>query len=1238
MKPLLKYMSAVLVLGAAAPAAAEGLACISDAAQKTLTACPNDGPKEFKSSNGKAPEMKMGGVAPVEAKKKDGKPTNPGFEQGAAERDDRKSRLANRAQALLVDEIGRLEALYKATGKGASDRAQIMRRLAEDYVELENVAFRNKTQAEIDRDALKKSNPAEAGKKQALVDASGKVLKTARRNAINYYSSLKNDYPNYAQLDEILYYLAYEYEQANDYGNARTAYYELINKRPDSKYIPNAYLAFGELFFNEAQGDPSKWDTARQAYEKVTTYPEDSTKVWGYAWYKLAYVHWNTGAFEKSLDAFKKTIDHGVKFAQQPNAAKLADAARRDIIPVYALQGQPNAAFTFFKNISGDAPGQTEKTYKMMDDLGQNYLDTGHYNDAIALYKDLLVRNKGSDQSCSYQAHITEAVMALNANKKDVIKNELDAQLKAYSEFKAGNHSPASKSECASKTAALETETAMSWHLEAVGSGGKRGTNDPKAMALAAAVYKKIVDTWTQDEFKNFEFPRITREDWPSIYKIKYAMADLLYFQNDWEKCGPAFDSVVAENPTGPEAPEAAYAAVLCYQNIYEKTHPKELARKGSGNGPGAKKDDKKKDDEDIDSKLKPKDMTESQKGMVQAFNRFTCYIKPSNGDADGMSKLVEVKYARSRTYFEAQHWEEAAVGFRDIALNNADQESGIYAAMLYMESINVLGTHGNPTRSSCFADMAQDVPKFIDLYCKGDKATKNAESCTELAKVQVNLQRLGAEAKVKEAASLSSTKALSLYEEAGVSYMDMFKKNCQDPAANGQPASADRCDEIAYNAAKAYQAARLVAKSIGARKALIEYDRNTKGNSPYAKKAIYEIGGNYQAIAVYDKAADYYEQYADADVKGEKADLALSDAVLLRLGLGQEAEALRDAEKFRKNYGASKQSQTASIAFAIGAHYAEKGDWDNARKNLSGNMSVIDKASPDIQVQAHATLGRVYAKIPQGDKLAKNEYAKVRNIWGDGSKAVEAIRAAHPGDADKAIGKALNAVGEAIFYNADEMKVATVDQIKFPIYVGNGDMKSVKAHIDTKVKGWLEKKKPAIEKAEAEYKKIVDLQPAPPPKWVIAAGSRVGLMWGNFVDEFRAAPIPSNIKSDAELRGAYYDGLDGASEPIKSGRAKPALQTCLTYSVKFQYFDDYSRSCEVWLAKNYKGEYHVVDELRGAPTLVNSTLDEQNPPLLIGGQFWHPPSAAPEKAEEPKDAPKDAKTEKKADPKKGGR
>ena len=59
---------------------------------------------------------------------------------------------------------------------------------------------------------------------------------------------------------------------------------------------------------------------------------------------------------------------------------------------------------------------------------------------------------------------------------------------------------------------------------------------------------------------------------------------------------------------------------------------------------------------------------------------------------------------------------------------------------------------------------------------------------------------------------------------------------------------------------------------------------------------------------------------------------------------------------------------------------------------------------------------------------------------------------------------------------------------------------------------------------------------------------------------------------------------------------------------MKYQYFDQFSRDCEVWLAKNYKSEYHVVDELRGAPTLSNSGVDDAIPPLTANGQLYEAP------------------------------
>ncbi|HEX7666311.1 MAG TPA: hypothetical protein VF407_17415 [Polyangiaceae bacterium] len=1203
----------------AADAPATGGACLSDGAKKDMTSCPNSGPSNFDvSKHGKAPQVNFHSAPqPKDLKTKDqqNKPQMPTITD--VPRDERKSKLQNRARALLVTEISGLESLFGSTAKNSPDRVDLARRLAEDYVELETAAFKEKTQAEVDRDNAKKTNPQLASQKQAAATQANQFMTRARTQAEKYYGLIKSDYPNYSKLDEVLYYLAYEYEQSNDNAHARQVYLELIKTRPQSKYIPNAYLAFGELFFNEAQGDPSKFDLAAQAYQEVIKYPPQTNKVYGYAWYKLGYVKWNQGDFTAALNAFKKTIDWGTAYRDQPGAAKLADSARHDTIPVYALKGDPGAAYNYFHTISGDDGGSNDKTYKMMDDLGQNYLDTGHYPEAITLYRDLMGRDKNGDRHCNYQSHISEATLAMKSGNKDAVKQVLVDQGKIYQEFKAGNHSADSKQQCANKTAELVSETAMAWHLEAVGSNGQRGTGDAKTMALAAQLYKEVVDTWNQQEFSTFTFPRIVKDDWPTICKIRYAMADLLYFQKDWAKCGPAFDSVVAENCSSQQdQAEAAYAAVLCYQNIYEQTHAGGADRKGSGNMPGAKKTeaDKKADDE---ARLQPKPLTDNQKGMIQSFKRYICYIHPAASDKAGQDQLVEVKYALARTYFEAQHWEEAAIGFREVAMTYPDNDAAVYAAQLYLESVNVMGAHGQPPRTACFDDMATDVPKFLDLYCgTPDKQKKNEEQCTNLAKTQVDILRLKAQKLVEIADKNPGPSSAPQYEQAGNAYLDLFRKYCETPIRAGQQAQAERCDEIIYNAARAYQAARLIAKSITARKLLLD-PALKMDKSELAKKATYEIGGNYQAIAVYDMAADWFEKFAKENPKAEHADTALSDAVLLRLGLGDEEHGIDDAATFRKNYGQSHAVQAAAIAYAIGAHYADKEDWKNARTSLEGAKNLFDKAAPDIQVQAHATLAKSYVQT-KADAGAKTEYAKVRALWSNPGEAVNKINGAYPdedsGQKAKRVGKALNAVGEAYFYEAEQTKKATVDTIKFPEYKGPGTKDDVLKHINTKVVAWLDKKKPAIDKAEAEYKKIIDLQPDAPPKWVIAAGSRVGLMWGDFVDDFRRAPIPDAWKKDAELRGVYYDALDGKSQPIKDQKAKPALVTCLAYSVKFQYFDDYSRACEVWLAKNYKAEYHVVDELRPSPTLSNSGLDERPPPVTVSGGLYHPASATSDK------------------------
>ncbi len=1205
MRWLLTTVVCALSLACAATTASAQV-CIGDRAKQAL-ACSAGGAKEFDAAAG-------GRAVRLHAVAQAGKAAPPKAVPAKFDGlDDRSIRLQARQRVLLTVEVQRLESLFSTSKRNAPDRMQLARRLADGYVELESAAFRDKLDAEARRDA-------------ATTAAMDRITKAARKRAIEMYTLVAADYPTAPSLDEVLYYLAYEHEQAGDSKNARAAYYALIQKAPTSKYVPNAYLAFGELFFTEAQGDPAKWDLAAQAYAEVLKYPAPANKAYGYAWYKLAYVHVNKGEHDRALNAFKKTIEFGVTHATLPGAAKLAESARRDVIPVYAQKGDPEKAYAFLHNLSGDATGSNDKTFRMLDELGTNYIDTGHYPEGITVFRDLMARDRGA-HVCEYQAHVTDATMAMKSGNKDAIKSELETQLRVAAAFKASSNDQASKQVCANRTAALVTETAMAWHLEAVGTPGQRGTGDAKTMTASAALYQRVVNSWSKQEMASFQFPRLVKEDWPTLFTIKYAMADLLYFQKDWARCGPAFDGVVTEDPSGPDAAQASYAAGLCYQNVYEEKHQGDLGRRSAGNLPG-RAGDTRDTLETAAARLQPKTMIAEQTAMVKAFDRYICAIKPRANDAAGLEQLIEVKYARARTYFEAQHWEEAAAAFREIALQYPDHAGGIYASQLYLESANVLHEHFG--RTTCEDDMSADVPRFIESYCSGDRASKNQDSCTTLRVVQVNLLRLAAGRLVAKADKESGRDAIDDFDRGGQAFFELFRRYCQDPVAAGQPAQAEKCDELAYNAAKAFQAARLVAKSISVRRALIAFDERTHMLSPWAKRAAYEIGGNYQAIAVYDQAAEWYEKYARANPRADRADQALADAVLLRLGLGQETEAIADARDFAKSYGKAKAAQSAAIAFAIGAHHAEKEDWEKARSALTGSMTIIDHAPLDLQLQAHAVLGRALSRLDNA-KLARAEHAKVRALWSDPVAGEAKIRAAYPSEddaqRDRRLGKALGAVGEAFFFAAEERRLAEVETLRFPEYKGPGDKASVKTHIDTKVKDWYLKKMAAIQKVEPEYAKILDLKPIAPPKWVIAAGSRAGLMWGDFVDDFRRSPIPKSWKG-TEVEQVYTTGIDMASEPYKVQHARPALEKCLDLSTKHQYFDAFSRSCEVWLARNYKAEYHVVDELRGAPTMRNSGLGEKAPPVLVGGGFYYSVAATPDKqAPQPQPQPPRART-----------
>jgi len=132
--------------------------------------------------------------------------------------------------------------------------------------------------------ASARSDPARPGLLLRLAEVEVQLRKAgdadAAAKAVRAYEELTTQYRNFADADRAWFGLAKEYEARGDLPKTRRAYYELILRAPQSRFVPYAYYAFAELFLGEAKSDPSKLAFAEQAYQEVTKFSTSPIAPW----------------------------------------------------------------------------------------------------------------------------------------------------------------------------------------------------------------------------------------------------------------------------------------------------------------------------------------------------------------------------------------------------------------------------------------------------------------------------------------------------------------------------------------------------------------------------------------------------------------------------------------------------------------------------------------------------------------------------------------------------------------------------------------------------------------------------------------------------------------------------------------------------------------------------------------------------------------------------------------------
>ena len=279
-----------------------------------------------------------------------------------------------------------------------------------------------------------------------------------------------------------------------------------------------------------------------------------------------------------------------------------------------------------------------------------------------------------------------------------------------------------------------------------------------------------------------------------------------------------------------------------------------------------------------------PKAMSAAQSSMFGAFTRFVCYIKPEPGSksySDDMDRLIEVKYRRAFLLYEAQHWDEAAVAFRQIAYDYIDHEQAIIAAKMYFDSEARVLQYSDPERPACRANMFDEVDKLRQSFCdenrvkarlKGD-AKKTEEFmqsseglCTSLKGAYSYLKAQKLLQCVKDAQASGQT---SRFGECAKGFEDLGLEVCE--------AEKSLIGKANYTATTAVQP---VARGGGGLKKPVEENNCSKDGSVF----FYNAATYYQKASKIKSAMDLRKKILDTEMWKERKPTALHFSTLPKI------------------------------------------------------------------------------------------------------------------------------------------------------------------------------------------------------------------------------------------------------------------------------------------------------------------------------------------------------------------
>jgi tetratricopeptide (TPR) repeat protein len=374
------------------------------------------------------------------------------------------------------------------------------------------------------------------------------------RSAIELYTRLLAEQPDYARADAVLYQLSRAYEAEGDLDRALARLDELVARHPSSRFVPEAQFRRGEILFSA-----QRWPEAEQAYAAVIGAGERSEFL-EQALYKHGWTLFRQSDAERSAASFLTLLDRKLADPTAADGARLPETlprADRELV-----EDSFRALSIQFTDIeSGEALAQALARHggapygwMLYASLGDLLVQKERYTDAADTYRRFAREEPRHRRAPTLQARAIDAYLAGGfADLALEGKREFVQAYRVAGPFWEGRDQ-ADAPEVVAQLKSHLTDLARYHHARA------QADRQPAEFAEAARWYREYLESFPDD---------------PSAAETRYLLADALFEGGDFREAALEYERTAYGYPAGPRSAAAGYAALVSYDR-HEQTLPQE--------------------------------------------------------------------------------------------------------------------------------------------------------------------------------------------------------------------------------------------------------------------------------------------------------------------------------------------------------------------------------------------------------------------------------------------------------------------------------------------------------------------------------------------------------------------------------------------------------------------------------------------------------------------------------------